>query len=69
VVRDGDVIRLDAPAGRLEALVPHEEWIRRDAAKLGQDQRKANGHGLGRELFAAFRRNATEAEEGACTWL
>ena len=25
--------------------------------------------GVGRELFASFRRNALAAEEGACTWL
>ena len=28
-----------------------------------------NAHGLGRELFAGMRRNVTNAEEGACTWL
>ena len=28
-IRDGDVIRLDAPAGRLEVLVDEEEWARR----------------------------------------
>ena len=29
----------------------------------------ANQVGLGRDLFANFRRNALTAEEGACTWL
>jgi phosphogluconate dehydratase len=29
----------------------------------------ANSRGVDRELFAAFRRNALAAEEGACTWL
>jgi phosphogluconate dehydratase len=29
----------------------------------------ANGVGMGRELFAAMRRNAVAAEEGAATWL
>jgi len=29
----------------------------------------ANQVGLGRDLFAGFRRNALTAEEGACTWL
>ena len=33
------------------------------------EQLRANGRGLGRELFAGFRRNAQSAEEGACTWL
>jgi phosphogluconate dehydratase len=32
-------------------------------------QREADSHGVGRELFAGFRRNAMMAEEGACTWL
>jgi phosphogluconate dehydratase len=69
ILRDGDVVRLDADQGRLEALVPHEEWIRREPAKITDAQRAGNGEKLGRELFAAFRRNATEAEQGACTWL
>ena len=69
LLRDGDVVRLDSDAGRLEVLVPHEEWIRREHAKLPAAQAEDNGMGLGRELFAAFRRNAVEAEQGACTWL
>ena len=36
---------------------------------LPDEQRAANGHGLGRDLFAGMRRNALTAEEGACTWL
>ncbi|MBK0392296.1 phosphogluconate dehydratase [Ramlibacter algicola] len=69
LLRDGDVVRLDAEAGRLEVLVPHEDWIRREHARLPASQAEDNGMGLGRELFAAFRRNAAEAEQGACTWL
>ncbi|HYD76938.1 phosphogluconate dehydratase [Ramlibacter sp.] len=69
LLRDGDVVRLDADAGQLQALVPHEEWMRREPARIGDAQRAANGVRLGRELFAAMRRNATEAEQGACTWL
>jgi len=68
-VRDGDVIRLDAVAGTLEVLVPAAEWDARPAAILSAQQRLADGHGLGRELFAGMRRNALTAEEGACTWL
>jgi len=68
-LRDGDVVRLDAVQGRLEALVSDEEWNRREPARLPDGQRESNAHGLGRELFASFRRNATEAERGACTWL
>lgn len=68
LLREGDMVRLDAVEGRLEALVPHEDWIRREAARLPDAQRDDNAHGLGRELFGSFRRNATEAEQGACTW-
>ena len=68
-LRDGDVVRVDATAGTLQALVPEAEWSTREAAVMPEQQRAANGRGMGRELFAAFRRNALAAEEGACTWL
>ena len=61
-------MRLDAVEGKLQALVPHEQWIRREPARMPAAQRESDGMGLGRELFAAFRRNAAEAEEGAVTW-
>ena len=68
-LRDGDVVRVDAEAGTLQALVPDVEWSARDSAVMPAALRIANGRGMGRELFAAFRRNALAAEEGACTWL
>ncbi|MDQ0017057.1 phosphogluconate dehydratase [Variovorax boronicumulans] len=68
-VRDGDVIRLDAVAGTLAVLLPEDEWAAREIATLPEAQRIADGHGLGRELFAGMRRNALTAEEGACSWL
>ena len=68
-VRDGDLIRLDAVAGTLAVLLPEDEWAAREAATLSDAQRIADGHGLGRELFAGMRRNALTAEEGACSWL
>ncbi len=68
-VQDGDVIRLDAIAGTLQALVPQAEWEARPLATMPPAQRAANGLGIGRNLFAAQRRNALSAEEGACTWL
>jgi len=68
-VRDGDLIRLDSIAGTLQVLVPEPEWEAREVARMPDDQRHADGHGLGRELFAGMRRNALTAEEGACTWL
>jgi phosphogluconate dehydratase len=69
LLRDGDVVRLDAPAGKLEALVDAAEWSQRRSATIADAQRTGNGHGTGRELFAGMRRNALAAEEGACTWL
>ncbi|MGE0498049.1 MAG: phosphogluconate dehydratase [Ramlibacter sp.] len=68
-VHDGDILRLDAQAGTLQALVPADEWAERAIAAMPQAQRSANGLGLGRELFASARRNAVTAEEGACSWL
>ena len=68
-VRDGDVIRLDAAAGRLEVVVPEAEWLAREPATLPDALRTANGLGMGRELFAGMRRSALTAEQGACSWL
>jgi len=68
-VRNGDVIRVDAHAGTLAALVDAAEWQRREPATLSTAQAEANGHDLGRELFAGMRKNVVSAEEGACTWL
>ena len=68
-LRDGDVVRIDAPAGRLEVLVPQAEWEARPLATMPEALRQANGLGLGRDLFAGMRRNAATAEEGAPTWL
>jgi len=68
-VRDGDVLRLDAIAGTLSALVDGVTWASREVAMLPSTQADINGHSLGRELFAGMRRNALSAEEGACTWL
>jgi phosphogluconate dehydratase len=64
-VRDGDVIRLDAETGTLQALVPESEWATRTnaTADLFADQ-----VGMGRELFAVFRNAVSEAEQGAATF-
>jgi phosphogluconate dehydratase len=67
-VRDGDLIRLDAVNGRLEALVPESDWQARSLASLSPQEAQANAHDLGRELFAGLRRNVSSAEEGAITW-
>jgi phosphogluconate dehydratase len=68
-VIDGDVIRLDAVQGTLDALVPEATWAARSAAHIAAAKAEDNAHGLGRELFGGMRKNVTSAEEGACTWL
>jgi phosphogluconate dehydratase len=61
-VRDGDLIRLDAPAGRLEVLVDPAEWAAREPIVADL----AGEHvGVGRELFSAFRAAVGRAEQGA----
>ncbi|MBT9501296.1 MAG: phosphogluconate dehydratase [Burkholderiaceae bacterium] len=68
-VRTGDLIRLDATTGTLQALVDAAEWARREQAQLSDAQAEINAHDLGRELFGGMRRNVLTAEEGAITWL
>ena len=61
-IRDGDLIRLDAPAGRLDVLVDPAEWAARTPETY--DLRAAH-FGVGRELFSAFRAAVGRAEQGA----
>jgi phosphogluconate dehydratase len=68
-VRDGDIVRVDAVHGTLDALVDAAEWESREVARLAPEAAARNGRDLGRELFAGMRRNVLSAEEGACTWL
>ncbi len=65
-VRDGDLVRIDAGSGRLEALVPAAEWAARAPAACPDAE--TNGWGFGRELFTNMRRQVAGAEQGACTW-
>jgi phosphogluconate dehydratase len=68
-VRDGDVLRLDAVAGTLDALVDPAEWAARSPAAIDPEQLHANAHDLGRDLFGGMRRTVRCAEEGAVTWI
>lgn len=68
-VQNGDIIRLDADAGVLQVMVDALEWEARSVEPMPQQLREANAVGLGRDLFAGMRRNAVEAEAGACSWL
>ncbi len=61
-LRDGDIVRLDPPRGRLNILADPEEFAGREPASADL---AANEYGLGRELFRMFRANAQPAELGA----
>ncbi len=59
-LRDGDIVRLDADAGTLTCLAADFDTRVPVTADLS-----ANETGIGRELFAAFRRNVGSADQGA----
>lgn len=61
-IKDGDMIRLDAIAGTLEVLTDPQEFAGRPAATADLE---GNEFGMGRELFASFRRIAGPADQGA----
>jgi phosphogluconate dehydratase len=60
-IHDGDMIRLDATNGRIDVLVDAAEF---DARLPVEADLSANEYGMGRELFAVFRRNAGAADQG-----
>ncbi|MBW6505757.1 MAG: phosphogluconate dehydratase [Rhodobacteraceae bacterium] len=59
-IADGDVLRLDASAGRLDCLT--EGFASRAPAV---PDLSANAQGVGRELFEVFRRNVGASDAGA----
>jgi phosphogluconate dehydratase len=61
-LRDGDIVRLDANAGTLEAKVEAATWADRERVAANLDHYHV---GLGRELFSGFRHLAMRGEEGA----
>ncbi|OON61093.1 phosphogluconate dehydratase [Massilia sp. KIM] len=65
LVRDGDIIRVCAAKGELNALVADDVWAARSMATA--DLSKSH-IGMGRELFAVFRATISAAEEGAATF-
>ncbi|MFT5643309.1 MAG: phosphogluconate dehydratase [Janthinobacterium sp.] len=65
LVRDGDIIRLDAAKGELNALVAPEVWAARAQTRIDSS---ASQIGMGRELFAMLRASVSQAEEGATTF-
>jgi phosphogluconate dehydratase len=63
-LRDGDLVRVDAVAGRLDVLEPGF-----DARDPVRPDLSANREGVGREMFELFRRNAGLATTGGCSLL
>jgi phosphogluconate dehydratase len=63
-LRDGDMIRIDAEAGIMQADVAAEEWAERVPRALDL---AANRVGVGRELFGLMRVQVGSAEEGGCS--
>jgi phosphogluconate dehydratase len=59
-LRDGDVVRLDAVAGRLDVLA--DGFDGREALRIDLS---ANSRGIGRELFEMFRATVGDSTEGA----
>jgi len=64
-LRDGDIVRVDARTGALEALVAPDAWAARTPAPLASGHERERG--WGRELFRSFRARSTDAESGART--
>jgi len=68
-VRDGDLLRVDGVAGTLDALVDVADWAARENALMTPASQLTHAFDVGRELFAGMRRNVSDAEHGAVTWL
>ncbi len=60
-LREDDLIVIDADTGRMDAVVDAAEWAAREPAQLDLG---GNQYGLGRELFAHMRGQASAAELG-----
>lgn len=61
-LRDGDLIRLDAEAGTLSALVQEDLWAGREVAAVAP-----SSAGYGREMFGHLRQANNGAEAGAAS--
>ena len=64
-IKTGDIITLDASAGRLTVDVSPSEFNKRLAEKLNPNQ---NFLGFGRDLFGLFRSGCTTAEQGGASF-
>lgn len=64
LLRDGDVVRVCAETGVIEALVDAQEWAAREPAVAPSEIM-----GVGRELFALMRHHSDPAERGGSAML
>jgi phosphogluconate dehydratase len=63
-IRDGDIVRVDAVTGEVQAMVEEHEWATRNQAPAPDPE-----PGTGRELFGLMRQSANEAERGGSALL
>ncbi|MEO3878802.1 phosphogluconate dehydratase [Rheinheimera fenheensis] len=63
-IQNGDMILVDGLTGKLQVLVPEEEFAKRQPATMDMS---ASYFGMGREMFGALRSQLTGAEQGACS--
>ena len=64
-IRDGDIVRVDAVNGTLDALVDAATWAARVPATADLS---SYHHGVGRDLFASFRAVVGRADQGAAVF-
>ncbi|MDX5407131.1 MAG: phosphogluconate dehydratase [Chromatiaceae bacterium] len=63
-IQTGDMMLVDGLTGKLQVLVPDEEFAKRAPATMDMS---ASYFGMGREMFGALRSQLTGAEQGACS--
>lgn len=63
-IQTGDMMLVDGLTGKLQILVPDEEFAKREPATMDMS---ASYFGMGREMFGALRSQLTGAEQGACS--
>lgn len=63
-IQTGDMMLVDGLTGKLQVLVPDEEFAKREPATMDMS---ASYFGMGREMFGALRSQLTGAEQGACS--
>lgn len=64
LIQTGDMMLVDGLTGKLQVLVPDEEFAKRQPATMDMS---ASYFGMGREMFGALRSQLTGAEQGACS--